>query len=261
MSLPDSVLKPGKTDEAPEVLLSVLVPVYNEAATVAECIRRVQAAPYPKQIIVVDDGSQDATPAILERLCNQGLIELYRHQRNRGKGAAVRTALQYARGRFVIIQDADLEYDPQEYPRLIEPLRQGKALAVYGSRFLADQGLYARKGVLGLGVRLLNWLVWRWYGVRLTDEATCYKAMSVQLMRKLHLECDGFDFCPEVTAKLCRLGVEILEVPITYRPRCAAEGKKLSWHHGWQAMRTLWRFRCWSPLRKNQPEIPQEVVR
>ncbi len=261
MSLLDSVLMSEQAGASPEVLLSVLMPAFNEAATIAECVQRVRAAPYPKQIVVVDDGSQDATPTILERLHDQGLIELYRHPRNRGKGAAVRTALQHARGRFVIVQDADLEYDPQEYPRLIEPLRQGKALVVYGSRFLDDRGLYARKGVLGQGVRLLNWLVWRWYGTRLTDEATCYKAMPAQLMRKLHLECDGFDFCPEVTAKLCRLGVDILEVPITYRPRGAAQGKKLSWRHGWQAIRTLWRLRSWSPLRNEQQHAFQEVVR
>ncbi len=261
MAVPNPALKPNRAGGSPQVLLSVLVPVFNEAATVGECIRRVRAAPYEKQIVVVDDGSQDGTPEVLQELQSRGVIEFYRHRRNRGKGAAVRTALRHARGRFVIVQDADLEYDPLEYPRLIEPLRQGKAQAVYGSRFLADRGLYARKGMLGLGVRLLNWLVWRWYGVRLTDEATCYKAMSTQLMRSLHLECEGFDFCPEVTAKLCRLGVEILEVPISYRPRRATEGKKLSWRHGWQAVRTLWRFRSWQPLHTNPREIPQEVTR
>ena len=151
-----------------------------------------------------------------------------------------------ARGRFTVIQDADLEYDPRDYSKLIEPLERGAAQVVFGSRYLrrpeVPGGLLFRTGV-----RALNWAVRLLYGARLTDEATCYKAMPTSLLRSLNLECERFEFCPEVTAKLCRLGIRILEVPISYHARDAATGKKIRTADGLEALRTLWKWRDWSP--------------
>jgi cellulose synthase/poly-beta-1,6-N-acetylglucosamine synthase-like glycosyltransferase len=224
--------------EAP--LLTVIVPVFNEAATIAELLRRVLAAPYGKQVIVVDDGSSDGTAEVLEAWRGHPEVELLAHSGNRGKGAAIRTALEYARGRFTIIQDADLEYDPQDYPLLVEPLLSGEAQVVYGSRNLDRRLSHGRPwSLFAIGVRVLN-VCLRWlYGVRLTDEATCYKAFSTATLKAMGLQCERFEFCPEVTAKACRLGLKTLEVPIHYAPRSVCEGKKIRWSDGWQALRTF----------------------
>ncbi len=226
-------------------LLTVVIPVYNEAPTVDALLRRVLAAPYDKQVIVVDDGSTDGTGDILARWADSPGIEVFTHPSNRGKGTAIRTALQAARGRFTLIQDADLEYDPADYPRLVEPLLAGQADVVYGSRRLGGQS--RRWSVLGLGVSLLNVCVRLLYGVRITDEATCYKAFHTAALRAMDLRCERFEFCPEVTAKSCRMGLRIVEVPIRYHGRTTREGKKLRWHDGIEALRTLWRWRGWEP--------------
>ncbi len=227
--------------------LTVVVPIYNEAQTIDELLRRVAASPYPKQVIVVNDGSTDWTTAVLENWQGNPHLELLHHSANRGKGAAIRTGLAYARGRFTIIQDADLEYDPADYPLLIEPLLMGKAQVVYGSRYLVQQPLKLQNvRWLRWGVSVLNFCVRLLYGVRLSDEATCYKAFSTELLRKLDLQCERFEFCPEVTAKLCRLGIKIEEVPIHYEARNIREGKKLRWTDGIAALKTLWKYRNWS---------------
>ncbi len=232
--------------EAP--LLTVIVPVFNEAATIAELLRRVLDAPYHKQVIVVDDGSTDGTIGVLERWEGHAEVELLAHSRNRGKGAAIRTALENARGRFTIIQDADLEYDPQDYPNLIEPLLSGEAHVVYGSRSLNRKWAHGRRwNLFGLGVRVLNICLRFLYGVRVTDEATCYKAFPTAALKAMGLECERFEFCPEVTAKACRLGLKILEVPIHYDPRSVRKGKKIRCSDGWQALLRLWRYRHWRP--------------
>ncbi len=228
------------------LVLTVIVPVYNEAQTIDELLRRVLAAPYTKQVIVVDDDSTDGTADILETWEGHPQVELLQHSKNRGKGAAIRTALDHAEGRFTIIQDADLEYDPQDYPRLIEPLISGDAEVVYGSRYLYRKRerrtgwSFFRFGVtvLNLGVRIL-------YGARLTDEATCYKAFSTELLRAMDLQCERFEFCPEVTAKACRLGMKIVEVPIRYDARSIQAGKKIRWTDGLEALATLWKLRKW----------------
>ncbi len=259
-------------------LLSVLIPAYNEQATLGELLRRVSAAPYEKQIIVVDDASTDATPDILTAWKDR--CTLLRHPQNRGKGAAIRTGLAAATGRYTIVQDADLEYDPGDYPQLIEPLLACKADVVYGSRYLrvgpAMQTEIARGGseeqsdqrtlvrtsdptrapalANRLGVLGLNFAVWALYGARLTDEATCYKAFPTELLRGMELACERFEFCPEATAKTLRMGLRILEVPINYSARTAAEGKKIRLRDGVEALRTLWRFRKWQPpVRPAQP--------
>lgn len=228
-----------------EILLTVLIPVYNEATTIETLLARVLSAPYRKQIIVIDDGSTDGTTDAIEKWTLHPEIVLLRHLHNQGKGSAIRTGLAAAHGHFTLIQDADLEYDPADYPRLIEPLRRGEAETVYGSRYLCGNvwgPLWCRCGVglLNAAVRLL-------YGVRLTDEATCYKAFSTDFLRSLDLQCRRFEFCPEVTAKACRMGASILEVPISYRPRAVSAGKKIRWTDGVQALTTLWRWRQWQP--------------
>ena len=220
--------------EAP--LLTVIVPVFNEAATIAELLRRVLAAPYPKQVIVVDDGSSDGTVEVLEAWQGHREVESLAHSKNRGKGAAIRTALDNARGRFTIIQDADLEYDPQDYPDLIEPLLSGDAQVVYGSRTLNGHWAHGQRwNLFALGVRVLNVCLRLLYGARVTDEATCYKAFPTPTLKAMGLQCERFEFCPEVTAKACRLGLKILEVPIHYEPRSVRQGKKIRWSDGWKA--------------------------
>ncbi len=217
--------------------LSVLMPVYNEAVGVAEILRRVAAVPIEKEIIVVDDCSTDDTWSILQGLCIPGL-RLFRHQVNRGKGAAIRTALAQATGDAVIIQDADLEYDPQDYLRLLPPLVEGKAKVVYGAR-----PLHKQRPLLQYGNRFLTWVTNILYGTRLTDMETCYKLMAADVARGLQIECNRFDIEPEITAKIARRGYRIIEVPISYAPR---QEKKLSpWKDGLPALRALIRYRSW----------------
>jgi glycosyl transferase family 2 len=237
-SLPDS-----ETSE-PSPLLTVIVPTYNESATMQSLLARVLAAPYEKQIIIVDDASTDGTARILDEFRTHPSVLILTHDVNLGKGRAIRTALEHARGRYTIIQDADLEYDPQDYGQVIAPLLSDKARVVYGSRYLSRDN---RRGgfLFRFGVRVLNWIVRILYGAKLTDEATCYKAMPTPLLRAMRLACERFEFCPEVTAKACRLGIPIHEVPISYAPRTASAGKKIRWRDGIHAIRTLWRWRKW----------------
>jgi dolichol-phosphate mannosyltransferase len=226
-------------------LLTVVVPVYNEKPTIERLLQRLLEAPYSdKEIIVVDDGSDDGTAEILERWGGRANILVLRHSGNRGKGAAVRTGLDYAHGDFTIIQDADLEYDPADWPRLIEPLRCGEATVVYGSRYLRP-ATPLPWSKFRVAVCLLNLLVRLLYGRRLTDEATCYKVLPTPLLRALDLRAERFELCAEITAKVCRLGVPLVEVPISYRPRRADEGKKIGWRDAWATVETLlqWRFR------------------
>ncbi len=237
--LPDLLPPPA----LPAPLLTVIVPVFNEERTVDALLRRLCDGPYPdKEVIVVDDGSTDATPALLARWEGTPGIVLLRHQHNRGKGAAVRTGLAHAAGEITLIQDADLEYDPADIPLLVEAIRRGEGNVVYGSRYLCPSRALGWTR-FRLAVCLLNALVRLLYGQRLTDEATCYKAFRTALLRQLDLRATGFEFCPEVTAKVCRLGYPIVEVPIHYRPRGRAEGKKIRWRDAWVAVWVLVRYR------------------
>lgn len=228
--------------------LTVIVPVYNEARTIVPLLEAVGASPYEKQIIVVDDGSDDGTAEALGEVRRRyrGEIYIIRHPTNLGKGAAIRTALGAVRGKVVIVQDADLEYDPSDYPRLVEPILSGRACVVYGSRYMGRETVWPRTANLAC-VYLLNAMVLGLFGRRISDEATGYKAFSSDLLRRLDLRCQRFEFCPEVTAKLCRLGIAIVEVPVRYRPRSARDGKKIRWWDGVEAIATLirWRLAPW----------------
>jgi glycosyltransferase involved in cell wall biosynthesis len=226
-------------------VLTVIVPVYNEVNSLATILDRVHHAPCDKQIIVVDDGSTDGTTELLKQLAECSPIEALFHERNRGKGRAIRTALEFAKGRYTIIQDGDLEYDPNDYPRLLEPLLAGEADVVYGSRYINRESHFKGRRCFDAGVKLLNFVVWLLYGKRITDEATCYKIFSTDTLRAMDLQCDRFEFCPEVTAKVIRLGLKLVDLPIAYAPRGVSAGKKIRVRDGIAAVRALWRHREW----------------
>ena len=220
--------------------LTILVPALNEQDTIAEVIDRLLALPLSKQVIVIDDGSTDATPTILQRY--EGKIQVLRNDARGGKGNAIRQALPHATGTAVVIQDADLEYVPEELPELVKPILEGKSNVVYGTRFATGlpAGMALPNKIVNM---LLAWSVRGLYFRRITDEATCYKAFRTELLKEMKLECRRFEFCPEVTAKAIRMGEPILEVPISYRPRSKAAGKKIRWTDAPDAFWTLFKHR------------------
>ncbi|MEX2219968.1 MAG: glycosyltransferase family 2 protein [Phycisphaerales bacterium] len=218
-------------------MLSVVIPVYNEAATVEKLIDAVAAVPVEKEIIVIDDCSKDGTIQVLERLAAAGRIRLLRHTVNQGKGAALRTGFSNVRGDMVIIQDADLEYDPQEYPRLIRPILDGRADVVFGSRFIGGEShrvLYFWHSVGNRGLTLLSNAL---TNLNLTDMEVCYKVFRREVIDRITVEENRFGFEPEITAKVARLGCRVYEVGVSYSGRTYAEGKKIRWKDG---VRALW---------------------
>ncbi|HTR21872.1 MAG TPA: glycosyltransferase family 2 protein [Gemmatimonadales bacterium] len=228
-------------------VLSVIVPVYNEAATLEAVVHRVRALPIRLELIAVDDASTDETPAILDRLAAQRFVDRVIHQpENRGKGAALRAGFAAATGDVVVVQDADLEYDPVELPALLEPIRQGKADAVYGSRF---QG--GPRRVLffwhSIGNRLLTLLSNMFTNLNLSDLETCYKLIRTDLLRRLPLTSDRFGFEVEITARLAQARARIWELPISYSGRTYAEGKKITWRDGVAALFHIIRYNLLPP--------------
>lgn len=227
-----------------ELKISVVIPAFNESATLGKCLEAV----YGKnpgldlEVIVIDDGSTDQTAEIARAAAYPGL-RVVRHPRNRGKGAAVRTGIESATGDVILIQDADLEYDPADYERLLAPIKDGHQV-VYGSRMLlaSNQRSYRR---YYWGGRLLSWWTNLLFGSHITDEPTCYKVFKADLLRSLDLNSEGFEFCPEATAKVLRRNIPIVEVPIHYHPRSIEEGKKIRWYDGLKALWTLLKLR-WS---------------
>ena len=224
--------------------LSVVVPVFNERTTLVEVIRRMRTVELPdgieREIIMVDDGSTDGTRDVLRQL-GDSTVRVLKHDTNRGKGAAVRTGLQVASGDYVLVQDADLEYDPEDWPKLIAPVQRGRARVVYGSRFTGE-----RRNMLFLhwvGNRVLSLVTNVLYNTTLSDMETCYKLVDRSLLLDLDLRSERFDIEPEITAKILKRRIRIYEVPISYTGREFDEGKKITWRDGFAALWTLAKFR------------------
>ncbi|MFN2462526.1 MAG: glycosyltransferase family 2 protein [Candidatus Dormibacteria bacterium] len=217
--------------------LSVLMPAYNEVATIEKVVGIVLATPQDKEIILVDDGSTDGTRDIIRRLGEQPGVRAILHDRNQGKGAAVRTALAGATGDIVLIQDCDLEYDPTEYGRLIEPIERGETDVVFGSRSFGSHTSFSFWYVMGNKIVTLATNIL--FDCYISDMETCYKVMRVEAARKLNLKARGFELEPEITGGLLNLGYQIYEVPISYRARSREQGKKLTWQDGVKALQTL----------------------
>ena len=221
-------------------LLSVVMPAYNERTTIEEIVRRVLAVPLRVELIVVDDGSTDGTKEILDRLRAELDFKLLR-QANAGKGAALRRGFAEVTGDIVVIQDADLEYSPEEYPQLIDLICRGKADVVYGSRFLGRHRAFMFAHYMGN--KLLTFVTNALYNTMLTDMETCYKAMRVDVLRSMTIKSNGFGIEPELTAKIFKRGYRVYEVPITYDGRSYDQGKKITWRAGFNALWILLKYR------------------
>ena len=235
---------PPPTPLSDDFLLSVLMPVFNEKATIREIVARVKATPYRKEIVLVDDCSRDGTSDILRELAAADPeVTLIQHDRNQGKGAALRSAFAAARGDVLLIQDADLEYSPEEYPTLLRPIVEGKAHVVYGSRFTG--GSYSRVHLYShyLGNKMLTFCSNVMTGLNLTDMETCYKVMRREVAERIQIRSARFNVEPELTAKIARMKARLFEVPISYSGRDFEEGKKISWRDGVSAMWAIFRYR------------------
>ena len=223
-------------------LLTVIVPVFNERNTLSEIVRRMRAVDLPMEpeIIIVDDGSSDGSDKVMAAL-EDSTVRVMRHQGNSGKGAAIRTGMAVARGDLLLIQDADLEYDPEDWPKLLAPMLRGKADVVYGSRFTGE-----RKNMLvwhWIGNRFLSVVTNLLYNTTISDMETCYKLFDRKVIEGIGVESDRFDFEPEITAKVLRRGYRIYEVPISYSGREFDEGKKITWRDGFGALKALVKYR------------------
>ena len=223
--------------------LSVVIPVYNEVSTIEELVHRVQGIPIDKQIVLVDDASADGTWDKLAALEADDSVVFLRHERNRGKGAALRTGFAAATGDIVLVQDADLEYDPREYPRLIQPILDGKADVVYGSRFVGGESHRVLSFWHSVGNRALTMLSNICSNLNLTDMETCYKVFRREILQGLEIEENRFGFEPEITAKVSKIrNIRIYEVGISYDGRTYHEGKKISWRDGLSALRCIIKY-------------------
>lgn len=230
------------------MLLTVLMPVYNEEETVERIIRKVLAVPLELELIIVNNGSTDKTGEILARFAECSNIKIINKDINIGKGDGVVTGLKIARGKYTVIQDGDLEYDPNDFVKMVELAEENSATAVFGSRRLNPSSGISYNRYLW-GGEFLTILANLLFGVGITDEATCYKMVRTDILRQLNLQCRRFEFCPEVVAKLGRNGIKIYEVPIAYYPRKFEEGKKIRWYDGIEAIWTLLKYRL-QPLER-----------
>ena len=224
--------------------LSVIVPVFNELSTIREIVARVLAVPVDKELIIVDDFSTDGTRPVLNELALIPNVKVVFHDRNRGKGAALRTGFASATGDLVLVQDADLEYDPDEYPRLLKPILDGKADVVYGSRFIGGESHRVLYFWHSLGNKLLTLMSNAFTNLNLTDMETCYKVFRREIIQNISVEEDRFGFEPEVTGKIAAIrGCRVYEVGISYFGRTYEEGKKIGWRDGVRAAWCIWKYR------------------
>ncbi len=221
--------------------LSVVMPVFNEKKTIREIIAKVMAVPIEKELVIVDDASTDGTREILKEYEGKPGIKVFYHEKNKGKAGAIKTGIPYTTGEIISIQDGDLETNPNDFVHLTEPIKSGEYSVVYGSRYLnQDKSLYT---AYKWGARFLSWVVNILYGQNITDEATCYKVFKADVLKKIPLQYDRFEFCPEVTAKVSKMGYKIKELPMNYYPRSFDEGKKMNWRDGVKALWVLIKFR------------------
>jgi glycosyltransferase involved in cell wall biosynthesis len=230
------------------MILSILIPVYNEKNTIEQILQKIEEVNldtlgFKKEIIIIDDDSTDGTKEILKSLPEK--YKVIYHQQNKGKGAAIHTGLGAISGEYVIIQDADLEYDPQDYKKILKSALDNKAEVVYGSRPLNVKGkaYKPRNSSYYWGGIFLNRVTRFLYKIDITDESTCYKLFKTELIKSIALESERFGFCPEITAKIAKRGIKIYEVPINYYPRSRKEGKKIRWRDGLQALWLLIKYR------------------
>jgi glycosyltransferase involved in cell wall biosynthesis len=224
------------------VKLSIIIPAYNERKTIHDIVSMVRSTPFEKEIVIIDDCSSDGTQQILKEIEKEPDIRVYYHAENRGKGAALRTGFEHVTGDIVIIQDADLEYDPSEYGILLEPILSGKADVVYGSRFLGGphRVLYFWHSVANRALTLFSNMM---TNLNLTDMETCYKVFRTDVIRRIKLTSNRFGVEPEMTAKIARLGAKIYEVPISYNGRSYSEGKKIGWKDALSAFYFILKFK------------------
>ena len=241
MSSPVPARNQARRAPLADPLLSVVMPVYNERATVEEIVGRVLAVPLRIELVAVDDASTDGTRELLEKLARERGFKLLLQERNRGKGAAVRRGVAEATGDVIVIQDADLEYSPEEYPELIDLIVRGKADAVFGSRFIGRHRCFLFTHYLAN--LFLNLVTNVLYNTTMTDMETCFKAVRADLLKSIELKSDRFGIEPEITAKLFKRDARVYEVPITYEGRDYSEGKKISWKDGFPALWTLVKYR------------------
>ncbi len=228
--------------------LSVIIPLYNEINNIKELLNRINKIDIDKEIVIVDDGSTDGSREWLEEL-KEGNVKKAFHEKNQGKGMAIRTGIEHATGDIIIIQDADLEYDPEDYYELVKPIQEGKTQVVYGSRMLGNiiKNMKSKHSeayhTYYYGGKILTLISNILYNAKITDEPTCYKVFKSDVLKNINLKCKGFEFCPEVTAKVKKKGYNIHEVPIKYNPRTINEGKKIKFKDGFEAVWTLIKYR------------------
>jgi dolichol-phosphate mannosyltransferase len=221
--------------------ISIIIPIHNEEALLPEVMKNIRRLPFEKEIILVDDGSRDGTPEILKKEAQHADTKVLFHGVNQGKGASIRTGLKHVTGDIVIVQDADMEYNSDEIPKVLEPILKGETEVAYGSRFMGR--INKMRLPNRVANHLLAWLVTILYGQKITDEATAYKAFKTSVIQSIPLNCTRFEFCPEVTAKVLKRGHKIIEIPVTYTARTFEEGKKIGWRDFIQAVQILLKYR------------------